>query len=123
MKSAKEIVALYAEKRPVTPFLLDASALAGKKSVFRIGFDNSTATKRREQGQVQVAAPDGTIVATKSLAAEIPPHSYVIRSFEFTPETVGDYRVTFRRENGDTLTGIAAVIRVPRSRKRSFESV
>lgn len=111
MKSAKEIVALYAEKRPVTPFLLDASALAGKKSVFRIGFDNSTATKRREQGQVQVAAPDGTIVATKSLAAEIPPHSYVIRSFEFTPETVGDYRVTFRRENGDTLTGIAAVIR------------
>ena len=108
--SAAEIRQEYAAVRPVTPFMLDYSAIAGTETAFRVGFDNPTGKEQADKRNVTVCAPDGTEVFRQELSATVPPKSYAVKSFSFTPKTAGDYRVVMKGENADTFTAVLPVI-------------
>lgn len=105
-----EISRQYCEKRPVTPFLLDLSAIAGQKTTVRVGFDNSSAREQTETRRISLHAPDGSLAAQTELSATIPAHSYAVREFSWTPAAAGDYRIEMKNSAGDSSSALFPVV-------------
>ncbi len=108
--AAEEIARQYCEKRPVTPFLLDLSAIAGRKAIIRVGFDNGTAQERTEMRRISVYAPDGSRVAEAELSAAVAPRSHAVRAFSWTPADAGDYRIEMKNSSGDSVSALFPVV-------------
>lgn len=108
--TADEVMKQYVERRPLTPFMLDFSAIAGEKTAFRVGFDNPGTAERTETRSVTVYAPDGKAVAGDTLSVTVPARSYAVREFSFTPEKAGDYRVTMTNSAGDSFSAVLPVV-------------
>jgi|GEM_PF-2081355 len=108
--SPAEIRKEYAATRPVTPFMLDYSAIAGTKTSFRVGFDNPTGKEQADKRKVTVYAPDRSVVSQHELSAVIPAGTYAIKTFSFTPKTAGDYRVIMKGANEDSFTAVLPII-------------
>lgn len=108
--TADEVMDQYAEQRPLTPFMLDFSAIAGEKTAFRVGFDNPGTAERSETRSVTVYAPDGKTVIRDVLSVAVPARSYAVREFSFTPEKAGDYRVVMTNSAGDSFSAVLPVV-------------
>ncbi len=109
-QTAEEIMADYAKNRPVTPFMLDYSGIAGEESVFRIGFDNRSKENKVDKRNIVICSPNGEAVFKTAIETEVPAETYKINQISFTPSEVGNYRIIMTDPIGDTYTAVLPII-------------
>lgn len=108
--SFREVENIYAEKRPLTPFLIDYSGLKGKSNPYRIGFDNNSAKDASGTYKVAFLDKKGKKLREKTVSVTVPPGEYAIKQVSFTPPEAVDYMVRITGQDNDSLSFRVAIL-------------